>query len=362
VLNSPQLAGFSLACLLLNKPYLLRNASIMLAHTPPAWPAAQAASSLLSVQTSADFEQQAALLSGWNQGYAQLSAGGFAGYVAELRFDDLHLFLEYSSQSLFQQGQLDTETVAVGVPLSFSGNGLFCGSACNRQSMHIFSGKNGFEFFSPPQLLMAGIAVRRDALLDKLNDEDSATAIAHIAHAKLLNMDSAKTQTLRELMAGAFAMIANDPQLLQSRQNQASLRQSVLSLLTECLVDHIDTGDQTTQQLALTHAKCRDIIAATRDLVLHNVDRPLTVAEVCQQLGVSRRSLQYCFQNLLNTTPMAYLRAQRLNGVRTMLKTAHSVTEAAAHWGFWHFGHFSQEYKKMFGELPSVTFKKLHSH
>lgn len=331
-------------------------------HAPQAVLSEPTASSRLNYQTAGDFEQQAALLDGWNQGYAQLSAGGFEGFVSEIRFADLHLFLEYSSQSLLQQGQLAAETLAVGVPLHFSGNGLFCGSACNQQSMHIFSGKDGFEFFSPTQLLMAGIAVRRDALLDQLSDEDGAIASGHLAHAKLLNINSAKTQALRALMTGAFAMLAANPQLLESTNNQASLRQSVMLLLSDCLVDTVNTGDKAAQQLALTHAKCRDIIAATRALVLQHADLPLSVAEVCQQLGVSRRSLQYCFQNLLNTTPMAYLRAQRLNGVRTMLKSAHSVTEAAAHWGFWHFGHFSQEYKKMFGELPSATFKKLHSH
>jgi AraC family ethanolamine operon transcriptional activator len=335
----------------------------MRSNTSNEWQADQAtASPQLSFQTSGDFEQQAALLNGWNQDYAQLSAGGFEGYVSELRFADLHLFLEYSSQSLFQEGQLATDTIAVGVPLSFSGNGLFCGSACNQQSMHIFSGKNGFEFFSPTQLVMAGISVQADALLDKLNDEDSATALSHIGHANLLSIDGAKTQALRELMAGAFEMITHDPQLLHSTKNQASLRQAVLTLLTECLVDTAGNDNKVTQQLAISNAKCRDIIAAARDLVLENVDVPISVAEVCQQLGISRRTLQYCFHNLLNTTPMAYLRAQRLNGVRSMLKTAHSVTEAAAHWGFWHFGHFSQEYKKMFGELPSVTFKNLHSH
>ena len=56
--------------------------------------------------------------------------------------------------------------------------------------------------------------------------------------------------------------------------------------------------------------------------------------------------------------PVAYLRAQRLNGVRQMLKEGQSVTDAATAWGFWHFGHFSQEYKKLFGELPSESLRR----
>ena len=53
--------------------------------------------SVVSFQSTRDFEEQAVLLDGWNQGYAQLSSGGFEGYVSEIRFDNLHLFMEYSS-------------------------------------------------------------------------------------------------------------------------------------------------------------------------------------------------------------------------------------------------------------------------
>lgn len=160
-------------------------------------------------------------------------------------------------------------------------------------------------------------------------------------------------------MAGVFEMIQLQPQLLENTQNKASLSQTIISLLTDCLIDSTTTADKLADH-SITNAKCWHILAETRELVRKHADMPISVAEVCQQLNISRRTLQYCFQNLLNTTPMAYLRAERLNGVRSMLKTANSVTEAAAHWGFWHFGHFSQEYKKMFGELPSATFKRLH--
>jgi len=312
-------------------------------------------SSAVNFQSTKDFEEQAVLLDGWNQGYAQLSSGGFEGYVSEMRFDDLHLFMEYSSQSLFQNGQLPEDVIAVGVPLQFSGNGLFCGSTCNHQSMHIFSGENGFEFFSPKQLLMGGMVVKLDQLAPWLSEQDIDIINSKTQQSRLMPLEMHKAQSVRAFMTGAFDMVNQTPQLLHRANTLRSLTKTVTSLLAEGLVDNTSMPEAKPSSL-----KCWKIINDTRELVQQHADSPLSVADVCKVLGISRRTLQYCFQNLLDTNPVAYLRAERLNGVRRMLRTTHSVTEAAAHWGFWHFGHFSQEYKKMFGELPSLTYKRLH--
>jgi AraC family ethanolamine operon transcriptional activator len=77
---------------------------------------------------------------------------------------------------------------------------------------------------------------------------------------------------------------------------------------------------------------------------------------------VSRRTLQYSFQEVLGINPVRFLRAMRLNGVRRDLKSgsrpAASVQDIAARWGFWHLGHFVTDYKRMFGELPSETARR----
>ena len=63
----------------------------------------------------------------------------------------------------------------------------------------------------------------------------------------------------------------------------------------------------------------------------------------------------------LGTNPASYLRAVRLDRVRKDLLHAGSVTDAATRWGFWHFGHFSNDYREQFGELPSETLRRLRS-
>ena len=91
---------------------------------------------------------------------------------------------------------------------------------------------------------------------------------------------------------------------------------------------------------------------------MSRLDEPPTVGTLCEALGVSRRTLQSCFQATWGMGPLVWLKTMRLNAVRRRLKTASSVTEAATEYGFWHFGHFSTDYQALFGELPSAMLGK----
>ena len=89
---------------------------------------------------------------------------------------------------------------------------------------------------------------------------------------------------------------------------------------------------------------------------------PLTIASLADFAGVSASSLYTGFREFRKTTPMAYLRSERLQRVRNELLQATSATttvaDVAARWGFLHLGHFATYYKKKFGELPSDTLRK----
>ena len=47
--------------------------------------------------TTRDIDEQAALLSGWNQTYDQMSAGSFSGSLLEVQVDKVRLFREQTS-------------------------------------------------------------------------------------------------------------------------------------------------------------------------------------------------------------------------------------------------------------------------
>lgn len=97
------------------------------------------------------------------------------------------------------------------------------------------------------------------------------------------------------------------------------------------------------------------------DLVRADPAHPWTVVELAARVSVSERSLQQGFRRTLDTTPMAYLRAVRLERVREDLARGgpetESVTETAGRWGFIHLGRFAAAYRSAFGERPSDTLR-----
>ncbi|PWV99046.1 AraC-like DNA-binding protein [Hoeflea marina] len=84
-----------------------------------------------------------------------------------------------------------------------------------------------------------------------------------------------------------------------------------------------------------------------------------SIIDICQELRVSRRALQYAFLDYAGLTPLEYLRRVRLNGARKLLRESGpqsiTVTEAAMRFGFLHLGRFALDYKALFGESPSTT-------
>ena len=83
------------------------------------------------------------------------------------------------------------------------------------------------------------------------------------------------------------------------------------------------------------------------------------VGDLCQAVGVSRRTLSHAFQQAVGMGPATYLRRMRLGAARSSILQSNgdgkTITEIAINHGFWHFGRIAEQYREMFGESPSET-------
>ncbi|MBV8123546.1 MAG: helix-turn-helix domain-containing protein [Burkholderiaceae bacterium] len=324
-----------------------------------AFPSPQCLAQDLSVieTESDDVDEQAAQLEGWNQDYAQISAGKFFGHMQRIGLSGVSLFVESTNRALLQCGALADDLVALGVPVELPGGAVFCGSRVSDQGVHLFSGDNGFEFFSPPGLVMSGVCVPRSELVSQLTEEEWESVVAKLSHPHWASCDPWALEAMRKYVHHALEVAGGAQGGLENPGMRQLLRESVISNLAQLLV----TCSTSCERVQSVQRRWK-IVMDAQDFVLSQPDRRTSIAEVCEAVGVSRRTLQYCFQDILGIGPLDFMLSIRLSRAKRMLRTATTVTDAAVHWGFWHFGYFSKHFRTMFGELPSETHKRYHAN
>jgi AraC family ethanolamine operon transcriptional activator len=107
-----------------------------------------------------------------------------------------------------------------------------------------------------------------------------------------------------------------------------------------------------------THAGRRLAVNRARSYIDGHLTEPIRLSDLCEQAHTQSRSLEYGFREVVGMSPVAYIRALRLNLARQLLKSSHgehTVTQVALDCGFWHLSQFAVDYKRHFGESPSAT-------
>ncbi|TFL09346.1 AraC family transcriptional regulator [Pusillimonas caeni] len=105
----------------------------------------------------------------------------------------------------------------------------------------------------------------------------------------------------------------------------------------------------------------RHYVQRAEDYILARYAEPITIETLARHAAISARSLHKGFQQHKGMSPMGFLRLVRLQRVRERLlqASAHaepvSITRVALEAGFSHLGHFTQAYRRQFGETPTQT-------
>jgi AraC-like DNA-binding protein len=132
---------------------------------------------------------------------------------------------------------------------------------------------------------------------------------------------------------------------------------------TALLLSHPHNYSDALQRLDRPAAP-RDVKRAI-DFMHSHLDASITLGDIVAASGVSGRTLFKHFKDWKGISPMRHLRDLRLVRVREALMRADpddNVTTIATGLGFTHMGRFSLEYRRRFGESPSLTLGKPRGH
>jgi AraC family ethanolamine operon transcriptional activator len=221
--------------------------------------------------------------------------------------------------------------------------------------------ESDFAFVGPAELDYSVIAVDQQRLSQLLSPETYSRLIGfNKSHG--VKTDSATLTRLRHHLAAMLQQLTSipeDPALSESQiQQQLKAIEDQIILMVLVIYDAKETGISHPKRLGNQH---NSIVQRCHDYVTSSEGSCASVVDICESLHIPHRTLNYSFHKATGTSPMQYLRAVKLNAARReLLQTAFSITDIAANYGFFHMGYFSQEYRRLFGETPSMT-RKLYA-
>nr|WP_294507707.1 helix-turn-helix domain-containing protein [uncultured Rhodopila sp.] len=172
---------------------------------------------------------------------------------------------------------------------------------------------------------------------------------------RLVTPSPGAMERMRSLHESSAIMAASAPEGLHPRVATA-LQNALIEAMVLCLAPavHNDTSIALDSRSAGVMRRFMELVEAEPAL-------PLSMIDVCAELGVSGRTLrQYCLRHL-GLGPNRYLWLRRMNLARRALSPGGggiTVTQVANDFGFGELGRFAVRYRQLFGETPSATLRR----
>jgi AraC-like DNA-binding protein len=158
---------------------------------------------------------------------------------------------------------------------------------------------------------------------------------------------------VRRLHAQICRVAETKSKILSHSEVARAMEQGLIEALVICLTT---ASAQTDGYANRHHAR---IMIRFEEALAEYLSRRLNMAELCELIGVSDRTLRSCCAEFLGISPTQYVLLRRLKEVRRALRDADpdtiSVAEVAHRFGFAQLGRFAGRYRVTFGESPSIT-------
>jgi AraC-like DNA-binding protein len=197
-----------------------------------------------------------------------------------------------------------------------------------------------------------------------------------------------ESKVLSEIAVRRFSLPADEP--IRFEASIAGARDTSLASVIDLIcreadrIGHGDTGQRTEHMLAelfsvalieylphnysdALHPPSQEsgiapwYVKRVEEFIELHAGAPLNIKEMTSIAGVSERTLYNGFRTWRGTSPKSYLKAVRLDRVRTELLGLHAksqkVSDIARACGFRHLGNFARDYRQRFGERPSDTLR-----
>jgi AraC family transcriptional regulator, ethanolamine operon transcriptional activator len=298
-----------------------------------------------------DFDDLCAMFSGWQGKFEQCSVGRFEGslWIGEGRKLQAHLVRV--NQSLRVRGREKPGLGSVSLVISESAGSLWHGRRLDPGCVVVRGGDVEADHRTSRKLTYLGFALPEADLRQAaraVNGDDIGPLCWQVRRPSPDGFSELNRLIRRLLLESAVSSFCGASGEIHQIE-QACLRATVELLFPPARGCRVD----------LPLASRTTLARRAEDLMRSRLETAMGEIDLCEQLGVSGRTLRLACREHFGMGPMVVYQTLRLNAVREMLKSTQreecSIAESARRFGFNHAGKFSGFYRRLFGEVPSST-------
>lgn len=313
-------------------------------------------SALRAKHASDDIEelQAAATEIGWNIRYTQVEAGKLgAGWVVRA-LPGMVVTRERMQGGFLVCGDKPVDFTSIHIPVSAGDADRLNAVPYAAGDILIPGEATELAFASPQGAVMITLQLYPEALrdLDAMLGSYNGTNVLRSGQLSR-HAASARSKAFQYFLAS----LLQDEDCQTPARAETAMAGSILEHLT-ALLEAVEPDTMTSRPGPLPDRRVRCARLA-RAYLEANLDRRVSIPELCWVTGERSRTLLYAFSDHFAMPPGRYHKLRRLKAARQALQIAgpgeQTVTQTAMDFGFWHFGRFSLEFQAQFGQRPSET-------
>jgi AraC family ethanolamine operon transcriptional activator len=287
---------------------------------------------------------------GWDIEYQQVGAGAFDGWFSFASCQSLKLTNQWCNRGTVICGCPPPGMVAVVIPCAIDGLGTYEGTALSRNDAIVLYPGDERVLSSPPGFRVCTISVPRSRFEAALWHRARGRAPATSATCRSFVLSTGRVQE----WAGTICSLTEGKLRPAGQTATLELEDRMLDALAMGVCEALGTREEH----VLRGARA-EYVRRARDYIEAHLEDAILLSRVATYAGVSTRTLELAFRDVLGVAPMDYILTRRLNKVRRHLlnngRSIETLAGLALEYGLSHFGRFSLHYKTLFGELPSET-------
>jgi len=301
-----------------------------------------------------DFDELAENSRDWNLEIAQLEEGKFVSYSEQLSTGDIQISLAQFNGRTHQTG--DSPSGRTFALLDNATHITWLKQDVGNDSLMIFPARDrDIDVITPKgETSVITLTVSHRLLNRLLTEQDTENVTDIMSTNEVINLPKGTLHLIRNRSKEYLTRVQKFPELIHSNFFQEDITQN----LCEEIIESLSSRGVRSAQKVIEY----ELWDRIDETIGSSLDKPIRVQELCLAAQVSERTLRRYFHKRFGLSPINYLNLRRLNKVRADLKRTTKkngvVTDIANKWGFWHMGQFAQDYRHIFGELPSETLKK----